>query len=403
LRILLTNLLLLNRTGTEIVTRDLAFALAERGHQIQVFSPVLGAIADELRTGGVEVTDRPDALTPPDIIHGQHNTALMTVLARFPGVPAIMYVHSRTLLYDVPPAHPRILRYIAVDDTVQEWLASSSIPPSKIGVILNAVPLHRFPPRAPLPMAPQRALAYTKHFAHLPALRTACAGAGLPLDEAGLGTGRVHANPGALLAAYDVVFSSARSALEAMAVGAAVVVCDGRGLAGMVTPENFPAWRRRNFGLATLTRPVEPEFIRREILLYNAEDAAEIQRRVRVEANLERKIEALEDVYRQVLTEWNSSPKPSADADAIALSSYMNAWLPNPVLKAPWDEVLETHIAGQNRLVSRSDYEKLAQSRAVRFARAVRRVPGLARLARRVFDGLAAATRPFRRRWSAPR
>src|SRR5262245_3706748 len=100
MRILMTNLSLRDRTGTEIVTRDLALALAARGHHVEVYSPVLGEIAEEIQAGGVLAAARLEALARPEIIHGQHHMGLMTALARLPTAPAVMYLHDRLSLYD---------------------------------------------------------------------------------------------------------------------------------------------------------------------------------------------------------------------------------------------------------------------------------------------------------------
>ena len=54
LRILITNLKLSSRTGTEIVTRDLALALRRAGHAPTVYTPRPGPIAEELRAAGVQ-------------------------------------------------------------------------------------------------------------------------------------------------------------------------------------------------------------------------------------------------------------------------------------------------------------------------------------------------------------
>ena len=44
---------------------------------------------------------------------------------------------------------------------------------------------------------------------------------------------------------HDLVFASARSALEAMATGCAVIVLDGRGFAGLVTHDVVSNLARR--------------------------------------------------------------------------------------------------------------------------------------------------------------
>jgi hypothetical protein len=49
MKVLLVNRTLASRTGTEIVTRDLAVGLAGTAHEACVFSPKLGTIANEIR------------------------------------------------------------------------------------------------------------------------------------------------------------------------------------------------------------------------------------------------------------------------------------------------------------------------------------------------------------------
>src|SRR5690606_10549363 len=119
----------------------------------------------------------------------------------------------------------------------------------------NAVDLARFRARGPLPLRPARALLfsnYAREDTHLPVVREACARAGLPRDVIGAGAGRAVAAPETILGDYDLVFAKGRSALEALAVGAAVVLCDFRGIGPMVTSANLDALRLANLGARTL-------------------------------------------------------------------------------------------------------------------------------------------------------
>ena len=236
LRVLLTNITLTGRTGTEIVTRDLALGLLRRGHRPMVYAPeARGGLADELRAASVPVADDIDAIAVrPDVIHGHHNAPLATAIARFPEVPAIFVCHDFTAWHDAPPHFPSIRRYVAIDDTNADRLvAESGIEPERVAVHLNAVDLRRFAAsQRRLPDAPARALAFVKHITHLTAVRAACAARGIALDTVGTAAGvRVDA-PETVFAGYDLVFTSALSALEAMACGCAVIVCDARGVAG---------------------------------------------------------------------------------------------------------------------------------------------------------------------------
>ena len=231
-RVLLTNMWLAGRSGTEIVTRDVALGLLRRGHRPIVYAQQTGPLAAELRAASIPVVDRIASIAErPDVIHAHHNAPLAVAVARFPDVPAIFVCHDFTAWHDAPPHFPSVLRYVAVDETVADRLRiESGIAPERVAIHRNAVDLDRFrAPERSLPEAPRRALAFVKHTAHLEALRTACAARGLALDEAGTVTGNRLDRPEEVLPKYDLVFTSALSALEAMVSGCAVIVCDARG------------------------------------------------------------------------------------------------------------------------------------------------------------------------------
>src|SRR4051794_1084694 len=123
MKILLTNTYLVERAGTELYIRDVACGLLRLGHKPIVYSPRLGAVAEEIRAATVPVVDNLDALgEPPDLIHGQHPLEAMTALLRFPDVPAIFFSHGWQPWQEAPPLFPRILHYVAVDHTVRDRL-----------------------------------------------------------------------------------------------------------------------------------------------------------------------------------------------------------------------------------------------------------------------------------------
>ncbi|MCW5893608.1 MAG: glycosyltransferase [bacterium] len=330
LRVLLTNGALAIRAGTELWVRDVALALQARGHRPVVYSPVLGELADELRRATVPVVSELGALaTPPDVIHGHHHLETMSALLRFPGVPAISVCHGWLPWQEAPPLHPRIHAWVAVDEVCRDRLVCEhGIAPARTRLLLNFVDLHRFPARAtPPPTRPQRALVFgytASEDTWVPVVRAACARAGVPVvDVVGYGAGNPTPAPEALLPRYDLVFAKARSALEALAVGAGVILCDARGTGGLVTSDVLAALRRLNLGVRTLGRPLTPELLAAEIARWNAADVAEVSRRVRAEAGLDAAIDVLEGLYREAV----AAPLPvDAAAEGAATASYL-AWL----------------------------------------------------------------------------
>src|SRR5438552_2415041 len=110
LRVLITNIGIVNRTGTEIVAMDLAAGLARLGHFPMIWTPLLDpGVAAHVQAAGIPVVSRFDDLPCiPDIIHGHHHLETIEALRRFPGVPAIFVCHSGYSWNDAPPRHRAI-------------------------------------------------------------------------------------------------------------------------------------------------------------------------------------------------------------------------------------------------------------------------------------------------------
>jgi hypothetical protein len=103
--------------------------------------------------------------------------------------------------------------------------------------------------------------------------------------------------PEGLLPHYDLVFAKGRCALEALAVGAAVVLCDASGLGPLVTAAELDGLRARNFGV----RCPRARSTRRACwprCRYDPTDAAEVARRPggrRARRRLRRVVEVYEE------------------------------------------------------------------------------------------------------------
>jgi hypothetical protein len=254
-----------------------------------------------------------------DIIHGHHRHETMAALIRFPNVPAIYFCHGWTPWQEQPLLHPRILRYVAVDDTCRDRLLEEGIPEGKIRVVLNFVDFKRFWPRSRLPEHPRRALLfsnYARRDKDVPVVQQACAQAGIELDVVGSGVGRPVEQPEKILGRYDLVFARGRCALEAMAVGAAVVVISTSGIGGMVTTAKFDRLRSLNFGQRSIQKPLTRDGLLQEIACYNAQDAAAVSRRLREEAALDSVANQLQALYREVIKEFQSVKRPAAEDES---------------------------------------------------------------------------------------
>jgi glycosyltransferase involved in cell wall biosynthesis len=342
LRVLITNLFVANFSGSETVVELLADALRRAGHAPMIFAPTLGLQAERMQARGHIVVDRLAMLPQrPDVMHLQHITPALMALVAFPDVPAVFTCHSATIEVEAPRLHPQIRRYVAVDDFCRALCLKRDIPEDRLSVILNAVDLRRFKARPPLPPRPKAALMLTKTFEQQNLVRAACAKAGLTLDELGHATGEISDQLENILPRYDIVFTTARMALEAAAVGCAVVVADGRGFAGMLRTGNLQAWRRLNFGAGLLTAPVTAAALNGAIAAYDAADAAEVCGRLRVEASADGYAAAYLQLYTQAISEAVAQDVSHAAATAVWLEDL----LPSAATRAWLDVARETGLA----------------------------------------------------------
>ncbi len=341
MRVLLTNTTLAHRTGSELYVVELALALRARGHEPAVYSTVLGEPARELAAAGIATVDDLALLTrPPDLIHGQHHAGTLTALLYFSGVPGLFVCHGAQPWDETPLLFPRLLRYVAVDQPTRERLAAAGVPDERVETILNFVDLDRFRPRPPLPPAPRRALVFSNNAhegTHLPVVRAACAAAGIAVDVAGIASGRVEQRPELLLPEYELVFAKGRAAIEAMAVGAAVVLCDLDGSGPMVTSAELARLWPLNFGFRTLDQPLSAAALGSQIARYDPTDAARVRDHIRQEAGLADAVARYDDLYRRILAEHRAHAGTPAASDGLpasegrAAAAYLR-WL-DPFLK----------------------------------------------------------------------
>jgi glycosyltransferase involved in cell wall biosynthesis len=330
-RILFTNNTLGTHAGSEMYVRDVAFALLQAGWQPMAFSTELGAVAEDLREMTIPVvSDLARLPYRPDVIHAHHHLDAMAAIQQFPGVPVIYFCHGWQPWEETPVRHPQIFRYVAVDELCRERLViEHAIPESQVEVLLNFVDLRRFHPRPPLPEKPQRALVFG-HFMEpghpvYEAVCRACEARDIFLEIAGVGGGASSSRPELQLPQYDLVFGKARCALEAMAVGCAVIVCDTRGMGGMVTPETFDSMRPLNFGMRILRRnpAPTPQDVEAQIALYDAEKSQQVTQRIRAEADQSLVVRRLMALYEEAAASAITDPSARPGAEAQAIADYL--------------------------------------------------------------------------------
>lgn len=349
-RILLANVYLRNCSGTEVVTVDTAIALKKRGATVAVYTSEIGPISQPLRDAGIPVVAKIGELPwKPSVVHAHHVFQSLEIAATFPDVPQVFVCHDPSGWHSAPPRLSLIRAWGAVDKLCAKRIRSESLSPDcEIAWLANAVNLEKFARRGPLPDKPQRALAFTKGNRHLPAIRDACKSWFLPLDEYGVGVNRVVSDVPTLLWDYDIVFATARSALEALAVGCAVIVADHRGFAGMVHPQNVELWRESNFGAELLTEATTAPLLIDAIREYKPVAAAEVSDWIRQQVDIQKYVDALEALHQAAIQSGRDQPIPADQTLAEMPAAYRRA-LNSPQFGLPGSSTFE---AVCERLVS---------------------------------------------------
>jgi Glycosyltransferase Family 4 len=321
LRILFTIQTLEGRAGAALYVRDFALELLRLGHRPVVFSRRLGDLAGELRDLTVPVIDRLSQLAEaPDLIHGNSPVETAAALLHFASTPAIFTCHGWDSPDALPPKFSRIVLYLAVDETCRDRLVChEGIDPSTVAVHFNPVDLERFRLRdKPLPERPAHALVFSNQAStanYVPAIREACERFAISLEVVGSNADNTAAAPEKILGNYDLVFAKARCALEALAIGAAVILCDQSGMGSLVTTQNLREARCRNFGRRTLQFSITADSIAAEIMRYDAGDAASVTAEVRQNEGLVESTRRLIAKYCQALEifgSFGSGPKGDA-------------------------------------------------------------------------------------------
>jgi hypothetical protein len=331
-RVLITNVSLEVRGGTESFVRALARGLQRKGHSVIAFSSDPTQQERLLESDVVPVaTDLERLPFRPDIIHAQHHLDVMTTLASLPGVPALYLCHG-AVWREAVPKHPRIYRYGAVSRTLAQRITiESNIAAEDVAVLLNAVDLEEFPTVRRPPARPRRALFYNgRHTPDSPtvsAIREATARVGLELEFIGATFDRMALFPQHVLPDYDLVFASGRSAIEALACGCAVVVLGRTSCGELVRSENFDRYRQVNFTIAVNSPPPSADAITSELQRYSADDCAAVSARIRREADFRTLIDTLVDHYEQIIERHRTTP-PDASGEMQAMARYLRRIVP---------------------------------------------------------------------------
>ena len=335
MKILITNNTLASLGGSEWVVIELARALASRGHQVAACSSQIGEAGSILKEMSIPTIRDPfDSPFRPDVIHGQHHLDTMRALCAFPDVPAIYHCHGNLPWVEEPPVHPRILHYVGMCSVVSERIRlSRGLPDQNVTTVPNWVDLNRFHFVRNPTHPPRKALLYLRGFDrngwHASQLCQAFESMDIKLDL-WLPQGETRA-PEVVLPEYDIVLSSGRSALEAMASGCAVIPISRSACLDLVDLNNFDLFRSYNFSPRQNTGQFNAASIVNAISLYDPARITALTAAVRSQCTLDAAADTLESLYVRTIEDFSEQyPVPSAGCkdELHALANYIQSVMP---------------------------------------------------------------------------
>ncbi len=329
MRILLTNKQLVGETGTETVVRDLVVGLRRSGHTVVTYAPQVGRSAALIRaTGSPVVTSVLEIAEAPDIIHGHHTAPTMAALARFPNVPAVFVCHDFSADHDDPPDHPRIRRYLYVRESLRGRLCDErGIDPAQTALWMNTVDLHRVGPSTPVPRVLRTAaiFAHPGTSTHIETLAQICQRNGIAFKGEALS--QPTPSPLEAIRGTDLVFASGIMAIEALAAGHAVVNADRFGVGGLVTYDRLEHFGKWNFAIGGLSLHPSLSGLDAELAGYDPIDAARVCDKIRSDWCIEKGVERLEMIYRDVLREAPRQSPADLETEGIVIATFIEHYM----------------------------------------------------------------------------
>ena len=315
MNILITNLILVGNSGTEMYVVELALELKKRGHFVEVYTLIIGKAADLLISHDINVVSSLKSLkSKPNIIHAHHNIVTALAAMHFKKIPIVFFVHDRKSSHDYPFTHSNIIKYLAVDYNCKEryYLETSFSNQNDVEVIFNWYNPARFSLKKIINDTPAKALIfsnYMKKDIFFDSINSACYQLNIKLEIVGGNSGNSIMFPERILSDYDIVFAKAKAGIESMSTGACLIVCDYGGLAGMVIPENVDTFRNYNFGMKLMTRRIEPGIVLEELKKYDAQKIAFVSNFIRENADFNIIINQLEKLYIKSIDEFHLKGK----------------------------------------------------------------------------------------------
>jgi hypothetical protein len=303
MKILITTHHLKNREGSELFTINLAKELKKRQHEIFVFSPILGTVAEELKESKISVFDNLMDLASQkfDLIHAQHNTTAILARSIFPTTPIVITLHGILPDLEQPPSIDLgIEKYLVVSEEIQVNLIQKySIDKEKIEIVRNFIDNEKYSPTSKINQQAKNLLVISNRSTvkERNIILAACQELDLNYQHIGLPDNPVI-NVNDYINQADIVITLGRGSLEAMSCARNVIIFDIHGGDGFIDEKSFYEIRKNNFSGRRYGHQYSKIDLVNEIKKYNPSLGKTLREIVNKENSTQTIINQLEKIYQ---------------------------------------------------------------------------------------------------------
>lgn len=250
---ILTSSIVLDRSGVPTYTLTMCRELHRLGHDVMVYSPLSGSLADKFH-GIARVTGNLSDLATfnPEIIIAQNNKCARNIRAALPRHPMIFSAHGVEPEGEQPPRDIQIDFWITINEIGRSRLIEQHISSNDIMIVRDFIDLDEFKPTRPADFKREHPLVLFisnyKKWKNYAKLSKACESIGFELRAIGAPYGRSDMVADEINRA-DIVVTWGRGILEAMACGRPALSYDkefGDGLIANIF--DILDGRQHNFG-----------------------------------------------------------------------------------------------------------------------------------------------------------
>jgi hypothetical protein len=324
MKILIGTQFLDKRSGTEVFTSILVRELRTQGHEVDLYSPILGGVSSELQREGFNVyeTIEPRANYSYDVLHVHHRTIAPVMRIYFPFLPMIYVSHGvLPFLEHAPDEVLNINKYVAVSREVQQSLINSdNVQKEKIIIIPNGVDTNIFKDFQPIHKKIETILILSNHFLKEDEilLEKYCQENNIQLIKVG-GIKNSVSDVQNWICKADLVVTLGRGVIESLACGRAVFVWDRHGADGYLDKKNFYVSQECNFsGRKSKIKP-DKKFLESELSKYDPTEVRELQSMVKSERSITFVAKKFVKLYESVLnTERTRQQSTSFPLSAVS-------------------------------------------------------------------------------------